>query len=163
MSKKISVTVNGMEYTSKSEAIRSLLASGLKKSEVCKVLGVRYPFVVNVEKAAKFANSDVGKELAAKKATDTAAKIAAHAEMRAKKAAASKVRAAERQAKAEAVKANKAAKPAKVEKKTTAKVAKRSRKVEAVTDGDAAVIAMAGISVPADVQADMVADGLVSE
>ena len=125
-SRNKAIVIGGIEYSSKTAAIRALLAGGERKANIAKATCSHYAFVSTVEKKMLFEASDEGqakiKELAQKKAERAEAQRLERIEKDKRKA--------ERRAKAEERKALKAkddkAKAAKKHQKQT-KLAKAAK------------------------------------
>jgi len=112
MADKKTITINGNEYASKSNAIRALLVEGVKKSDIAKQTESHYSFVVTVERkmladatpeadAARVAKEEAKAAKAAEKeklAKERAEKKAARDKERAEKKAATEAERAEKKA-----------------------------------------------------------------
>jgi len=171
--KSINVEVNGVTYNSKSDAIRALLAQGVRKSEVAKQLDAHYSFVMTIERAMLFANSEGGKAFVAQKAEQKAAESKVREEQKAAATAAKETAKVKREAERAAKKSEKvtvdakkkdAAKKVKTAAKKVAvkKAAKASKKAESSVIDEANIAELLGTDdIPEDIRAEMVQDGLI--
>lgn len=170
MATKKSLEIAGVEYASKSDAIRALLAGGMKKSQVAEATGSHYSFVVTVERKMLFDASEEGqrliaekkakKEAKAKEKADERKEIEARKAVRAKKAAANK-------------KKKDAADKAKAAKKAnhSAKVSKAAQTLninpvildEEVSEEDTLINEALNSEMPPEVAAQMKEDGLLED
>lgn len=163
MSVKKEVTVDGVVYASKSDAIKAMLAAGTKKSVIAKALEIQYPFIYAVEKRVAFEASDEGKAAVDARLAKRATKIQELQDKAARKVERAAKKAEKDTAKTTVVKAKKS-KKAEVAKVTKTAKKRVSKKVaDAISDADERVIAeMIGENdIPEDVRAEMVQDGLL--
>jgi hypothetical protein len=161
MATKVGITVDGVEYESKTDACVALLGKGLKKSDIVKTLDTYYPFVLGIEKKLAFENSPGGQAIRDAKAAKIADKVAA-------KEADAKLKADAKVVRAEA-KLAKDVKQLEVAVAATPKAAKKARKVvtnkvpkSSKVNEDAIAEMLGQNDIPAEILADMKADGLVA-
>ena len=185
MSVKKTITVNEVTYDSKSDAIRALLASGMKKADVARATDSNYSFVVTVSRAVvdpnaaaeKQAKAAIRQDRKAKAEAEKAQKAKARAEKKALKAAALLKKAEDEAAEAKTpIKQTKAAmKKAvavkKAVKKTVKKAVKKTAPVaqnlgvieddEELSDEDSLINSILAdeCDMPADIADEMRADG----